>query len=323
MEMEGRTASSLNYRYGFNGKEKDASGEFSASQTHYDYGFRIYNPVWGKFLSVDPLTGSYAMLTPYQFASNRPIDGVDLDGLEWNQATHEHPPILPVLGGTVRAGWNNLTYSIWRNHQIIYGGKSETDIPYRNYFVSDNGGNIEIGYTEQKVEPPLSTKLLNNLVAGIDVTSMFPSSQGVSLMAHAPFVLNGGQTARWVAESIKGWSKAAIDYQELVTGVKAGSTLQLDAYWRVSGKVSFDGIKNGVLLEAKSSYDNFVKASGEFKAWFRGAEGLLSQARDQIKAANGTAIEWHFKAEKTYLATKKLFEKEGIEGINLIFNPIN
>ncbi|MDH5381454.1 MAG: hypothetical protein OEW75_11410, partial [Cyclobacteriaceae bacterium] len=36
-----------------------------------------------KFLSVDPLTKSYPMLTPYQFASNRPIDGIDLDGLEF------------------------------------------------------------------------------------------------------------------------------------------------------------------------------------------------------------------------------------------------
>lgn len=53
----------------------------------YDYGFRIYNPTIGKFLSVDPLTGSYPMLTPYQFASNRPIDGVDLDGLEFYQST--------------------------------------------------------------------------------------------------------------------------------------------------------------------------------------------------------------------------------------------
>lgn len=32
---------------------------------------------------MDPLTRGYPMLTPYQFASNRPIDGVDLDGLEY------------------------------------------------------------------------------------------------------------------------------------------------------------------------------------------------------------------------------------------------
>ncbi len=36
-----------------------------------------------KFLSVDPLTGIYSELTPYQFASNRPIDGIDRDGLEF------------------------------------------------------------------------------------------------------------------------------------------------------------------------------------------------------------------------------------------------
>ena len=36
-----------------------------------------------RFLSVDPLTAKYAELTPYQYASNRPIDGVDEDGLEF------------------------------------------------------------------------------------------------------------------------------------------------------------------------------------------------------------------------------------------------
>ncbi len=37
----------------------------------------------GRFLSVDPLARSYPMLTPYQFASNSPIAGIDLDGLEY------------------------------------------------------------------------------------------------------------------------------------------------------------------------------------------------------------------------------------------------
>jgi RHS repeat-associated protein len=81
MEMEGRSNALENYRYGFNGKEADR--DEWGSLTQYDYGFRIYNPAIGKFLSVDPLTASYPMLTPYQFASNRPIDGIDLDGLEY------------------------------------------------------------------------------------------------------------------------------------------------------------------------------------------------------------------------------------------------
>ena len=45
------------YRFGFNGKEKDNNGELGL--TNYDYGFRIYNPGLGRFLSVDPLTKSY------------------------------------------------------------------------------------------------------------------------------------------------------------------------------------------------------------------------------------------------------------------------
>jgi len=67
------------YRYGFNGKELDK--ETTGTST-YDYGFRIYNPALGRFLSVDPLTRSYPMLTPYQFSSNNPILNIDVDGLE-------------------------------------------------------------------------------------------------------------------------------------------------------------------------------------------------------------------------------------------------
>jgi RHS repeat-associated protein len=64
------------YRYGFNGKETDNETGLQ------DYGFRIYNPSYGKFLSVDPLFRTYPWYTPYQFAGNKPVISVDLDGLE-------------------------------------------------------------------------------------------------------------------------------------------------------------------------------------------------------------------------------------------------
>jgi RHS repeat-associated protein len=79
--MEGRGQQSKTYRFGFNGKEKDQEGMGGGSST-YDYGFRIYNPALGKFLSVDPLTKDYPWYTPYQFAGNKPIWAIDLDGLE-------------------------------------------------------------------------------------------------------------------------------------------------------------------------------------------------------------------------------------------------
>jgi RHS repeat-associated protein len=81
MPMPGRSYTGESYRFGFNGKEKDPEGMGGGGAT-YDYGFRIYNPQLAKFLSVDPLFQSYPWYTPYQFAGNKPIQSVDLDGLE-------------------------------------------------------------------------------------------------------------------------------------------------------------------------------------------------------------------------------------------------
>jgi RHS repeat-associated protein len=85
MVMPGSTFSAGNaystdsYRYGFNGKEKDLE---TTETSTYDYGFRIYNPGLGRFLSVDPLTQKFAFYSPYQFAGNKPIRCIDIDGLE-------------------------------------------------------------------------------------------------------------------------------------------------------------------------------------------------------------------------------------------------
>jgi len=70
----------VGYKYGFNGKESD--GETYGNGNVYDYGFRIYNPRLGKFLSVDPLFKSYPWNSTYSFSENQPIWAVDLDGLE-------------------------------------------------------------------------------------------------------------------------------------------------------------------------------------------------------------------------------------------------
>lgn len=78
--MPGRKYSAgSGYRYGFNGKELDKE---TTSTTTYDYGFRIYNPALGRFLSVDPLFKSFPWNSPYSYAEGDPINSIDLDGLE-------------------------------------------------------------------------------------------------------------------------------------------------------------------------------------------------------------------------------------------------
>ena len=89
LTMEGRKFESETYRYGFNGKEDDT--DFGNKQVIQDYGFRLYNPSIAKFLSVDPLAPQFPFLTPYQFAANRPILSIDLDGLESKSTNGEEP----------------------------------------------------------------------------------------------------------------------------------------------------------------------------------------------------------------------------------------
>ena len=73
-------------------------------QSTYDYGFRIYNPALGRFLSVDPLTVSYPWFTPYQFAANDPIRNIDIDGLEGGSSIEY---VLTAMGQEIESWWNS------------------------------------------------------------------------------------------------------------------------------------------------------------------------------------------------------------------------
>jgi RHS repeat-associated protein len=82
-EMPGRTYSSNEYRYGYQGKEKD--DELKGSGNSYDFGARLYDSRVGRWLSMDPLAAQFADMSPYNAMGNNPINLVDPDGM----ATYE------------------------------------------------------------------------------------------------------------------------------------------------------------------------------------------------------------------------------------------
>lgn len=73
----GREYNGNGIKFGFNGKLNNIETGYQ------DYGMRMFSNKAKRFICVDFLTGSYPELTPYQYASNRPLDGVDLDGAEY------------------------------------------------------------------------------------------------------------------------------------------------------------------------------------------------------------------------------------------------
>ncbi len=118
------------YRYGFNGKEQDKE---TSSTTTYDYGFRIYSPALGRFLSVDPLAYSYPYYTPYQFAGNMPIAAIDLDGLEQYVVTYYKDQHNVTTKIEVRAYFlNDGTIQDQNVHKMKYqsdGNRGEEAVP--------------------------------------------------------------------------------------------------------------------------------------------------------------------------------------------------
>ncbi|REE00184.1 RHS repeat-associated protein [Marinoscillum furvescens DSM 4134] len=71
--MNNTAASSTSYL--FNGKE------YQEETGAYAYEYRHYDPVIGRFNSMDPLSYTYANQSPYLYASNNPVTFIDYLGL--------------------------------------------------------------------------------------------------------------------------------------------------------------------------------------------------------------------------------------------------
>jgi RHS repeat-associated protein len=126
-----RTWESDKYRYGFNAKEND--NEIKGVGNQQDYGMRIYDPRLGKFLSVDPLTKDFPWYTPYQFAGNKPIWAVDLDGLEEFFVTD----------------YLDANNNLWKTEIVIAtaaGAIKNSQIVHRSVVIDNGNGTFTINY---------------------------------------------------------------------------------------------------------------------------------------------------------------------------------
>ncbi len=78
MLMPGRNGG--DYSFGFQGQLQD--NEIKGKGNSVNYKYRMHDPRLGRFFAVDPLTSKYPHYTPYQFSGNKPIQFVELEGLE-------------------------------------------------------------------------------------------------------------------------------------------------------------------------------------------------------------------------------------------------
>jgi RHS repeat-associated protein len=113
------------YRYGFQGQEKD--DEIKGEGNSLNYTFRMHDPRVGRFFAVDPLQSKFVWNSPYAFSENRVIDGVELEGLEVFFGTHGNQIEYESLEARNKdlnqarlEGYKNYFKSIWNDTKEIY-----------------------------------------------------------------------------------------------------------------------------------------------------------------------------------------------------------
>jgi RHS repeat-associated protein len=89
-----RTSSTAFYRLGFQGQEHDDEVKGEGNSVNFKY--RMHDPRVGRFFAVDPLAGKYPHNGPYNFSENRVIDGVELEGLEWENVKDENGKVSEI-----------------------------------------------------------------------------------------------------------------------------------------------------------------------------------------------------------------------------------
>lgn len=145
--------------------EKD--DELKGDGNNINYEARMQDTRVGRFLSVDPLAKMYPELTPYQFASNTPIQAIDLDGLEQYQYNlsfdKKGKPALKLTGET------HFKYEHWRWSTSRILGVS-VPVPER-YYTEDHKWVVHTGVIHVGLTPD------NSQIYRMEITKTFDTKK--------------------------------------------------------------------------------------------------------------------------------------------------
>jgi antitoxin (DNA-binding transcriptional repressor) of toxin-antitoxin stability system len=127
-----------------------------------------------------------------------------------------------------------------------------------------------------------------------------------------------GGPGQWVPKNER-MSPRSRAFQYKVTKAPAGWVYRVR---RNGKKADFDGFDfdQGLLQETKGlGYDKHFDTGLEPKKYFRGAKRLVRQAQRQQRVAGGVPIRWYVAEPRMVDILKKLFERNDIFGIEVVY----
>ena len=163
-----------------------------------------YYEAWScRFISIDPLFADYPFYTPYQYAGNKPINAIDLDGLEESRVTESN-----TTNSQQPSYSNSYDYD---NPIESNGSSSRENISSYNSSSENLGGPVDQAYESVDQVGYKQPEEPGAFVAGIDLNIIYNNiaasvglNYGVDWAGNQTVFLSGGVGVGLPLKSIGG-----------------------------------------------------------------------------------------------------------------------
>jgi RHS repeat-associated protein len=334
----GRTETEVSLkRYKYVGKERDEETGL------YYYGARYYAGWIARFVSVDPLQHKYPYYTPFQYAGNKPVSYIDLDGLEeWKVGVQSTQSNIDEngYGTTETAAYSGTIYGPYTNgeaaleayqsgnatmfdFQFAYSSTSVTATGFNNSIdeVTTSSG---YGYIEShNIGDPLPRANMAPLEGNERLLSSSPLGYHFTNSEESIY-LNGRSTGSGAVTSTTVGDALVENFvrQPLQDGLEYAGMNEKAAYYTSSGITLVGSIVLGKFKGKKASDLDVLSPNeatkkisnlGKFKTNLR--VETASEAKEALKQARGSMNRY-----KQYSKDRGITFKKGYEVHNQL-NP--